>query len=246
MAPRSSMGLGRLSLRQKERGLLAGGTRAGKSTLADALGEDFLLRYRNARRLILDTKPRYRAQWLPNGLSAARLYKHWDHGEVIPGSVLVETPAEMLRAFKMGHRTCIVSSKRWAARQDACCEAFLEDSRAGRPQLLQVDETCHHFYSNGAPKGSGALVDVAMGGAERGCSALYCTQRTKGISPHLLEHMDRLYAFRLDAKADAKRFQEFGAPPITLPQTPHRFVYWTKADYTTVYGPYQLSLDQVR
>lgn len=221
---------------------MVGGTQVGKSTLADALGEDFLARYPKARRLILDTKPRYRAQLLPNGLKADRLYRNWDHGPPVHDSVVVGTPSEMLSAFKLGHRTCIVQSRRWSPAQDACADAFLEDARRGRPQLLQVDETCHHFYSNGAPKGSGAIVDVAMAGAERGCCGLYCTQRTKGISPHLLEHMDRLYAFRLDARADAKRFQEFGAPPFRLPTQPHQFHYWTKADYTTVYGPYQLAL----
>lgn len=238
------MDLGQLSLRQRERGLLAGGTQVGKSTLADYLGQDFIDRYRRlkARRLISDTKPRYRAQWLPNGLSASRLYKNWDHGEYVPDSVLVATRDEMEQAFKLGHRTCIVSSKGWTEAHDVLIDAFLESSRRGRPQLLQVDETCDHFHGNGMPKGTGALVVVARAGAERGTAALYCTQRTKGISPHLLEHMQRLYAFNLDVKKDAQRFQEFGAPPFLLPEEPHQFKYWTKANRRKVYGPYRLRL----
>lgn len=236
--------LGRLSLRQRERGFLAGGTQVGKSTLADELGEDFLARYRRigARRLISDTKPRYRAMWLPNGMSAAPRYKNWDHGPVVPDSVLVETPQQMRDAFKMGHRTCVVSSRRWHPRQDSVISAFVEDSKRGRPQLLQVDETCHHFYGNGSERGTGAVTDSAMAGAERGTAGLYCSQRTKGISAHLLEHMDRLYCFRLDAKADAKRFQEFGAPSFVLPTDKFLFKYWTKADYGKVWGPYKLDV----
>ena len=52
----------------------------------------------------------------------------------------------------------------------------------------------------------------------------------------------RLYAFRLDNKADAARFQEFGAPEFQLPTLEHRFMYWWKGDYHHVWGPYILSI----
>lgn len=238
--------LSQISLRERETALLTGGTQVGKTTLADWLGADFLDRYkaRKGRRLISDTKPRYRAQWLPTGRSAAHLYRKWDHGQFIPDSVLVTNPTEMRDAFLLGHSTAIVSSKGWAEMHDACIDAFLEDSRRGRPQLLQVDETCDHFHGNGMPKGSGALVVVSRAGAERGTAGLYCTQRTKGISPHLMEHMRRLYAFEMDVAADAKRFAEFGCPigPNMLPETRYLFLYWTKDAKRLVWGPYKLNL----
>lgn len=245
--------LSQISLRERESAFLAGGTQVGKTTLSDWLGTEFLNRYRaqKGRRLISDTKPRYRAQWLANGMSAARMYKNWDHGQYVPDSVLVGSPDEMRDAFRLGHRTAIVSTKGWAEVHDECIDAFLEDSRRGRPQLVQVDETADHFHGNGMAKGSGALVVVSRAGAERGSSGLYCSQRTKGISPHLMEHMRRLYAFEMDVAGDAKRFAEFGCPitPEMLeslnrddPQHPYNFLYWTKLAKRKVWGPYRLRL----
>lgn len=235
--------IGTISLRQREHALLAGGTQVGKSTLSDELQADFLYRYKGkkARNHISDTKPRYRAEWLPSGAPAKRRYKNWDHGQLVPGSVLVESPEDMDLAWGLGYRTTICSGEQWTPNQDGCIRHFHEKARRGRPQLLTVDETKDHFYGNGMARGEGKLVSVARAGAERGESGLYCTQRTKGISADLMEMMQRLYAFRLDNKKDAKRFQEFGAPEFTLPTDKYRFVYWWKGDYHHTWGPYQLA-----
>lgn len=229
--------------------MLAGGTQTGKSTLADQLGFEFLQRYatRGGRRLILDTKPRYRAKWLPNGMSADHRYKRWDHGPSVPDSVVAHNVHEMKAGFQLGHRTVIGQADHAGQIPYlvSMCSAFLEDSRRGRPQLVQVDETCDFFHGNGMPIAGDALVRVARAGSERGTAGLYCTQRTRGISPHLLEHMERLYAFRMDNVADAKRFAEFGAPKFALPREPHVFYYWYKGDYDRVWGPYKLDVRKV-
>lgn len=243
MARAAPITIGRISLRRNESGLLAGGTQVGKSTLSDELAADYLHRYPKSRELLLDTKPRYQAEYLPNGMPAKRLYRKWDHGAYLPGSMLVESPEDLRRCYQLGYRRAIVQSKGWAPKHDVIADAFLEDSRRGRPQLLRVDETCDHFHGNGMPKGAGSVVVVSRAGAERGTGGLYCTQRTKGISGHLMEHMFRLWAFRLDNTADAKRFAEFGAPPFPLPTEVGSFMYWTKLDYYRVHGPYRLILN---
>lgn len=235
-----------ISLRERERAFLAGGTQVGKSTLADFLREDFLARYRarRARCLLLDTKPRYRAQWLPNGMGARRRYKKWDHGAAVPDSVLATTPDEMRDGFKLGHRTVIAQANTAAEIPGlvAIAQAFIEDSRRGRPQILQVDETKDFFHGNGAAIAGDAVSRSARAGSERGTAGLYCSQRTKGISQELMEHMSKLYAFRLDNVEDAKRFREFGCPigPEDLPTEPYLFKYWTKLDYHKVWGPFIL------
>lgn len=241
---RGQVTIGDISLRERENGLLAGGTQVGKSTLSDELRADFLWRYRRrkARAHVSDTKPRYRAAWLPSGRSAKHLYRNWDHGPEVPGSVLVETPRDMELAWGLGYSTTIASSEGWEPRQDDLVEFFHRQARRSRPQLLIVDETKDHFHGNGAARGSGALIRVARAGNERGEGGLYCTQRTKGISGELMEMMRRLYAFRLDNKGDAKAFQEFGAPEFDLPTREYEFYYWWKGDYHRVWGPYNLAL----
>lgn len=239
--------LGRLSMRERERGFVVGGVDTGKSTLMDVLGNDFVHRYarRGARRLILDTKPRYRADLELSGRSARRRYKTWSHGHAIPGSVVVDDPRDLDMAYDLGARTVIMQTDtmREIDRLTAGAAKFLQQSRAKRPQLLQVDETLDFFHGNGAPRGGDdAIMRVARAGRERGCGGLYGAQRTKGLPPTLLEEMSRLYCLRIDFKADAKRLQEMGAPPFPIPTQRHVFRYWWKGDYDRVWGPYRLNL----
>lgn len=243
------MGLEQISLRQRERGFVVGGTDTGKSTLADMLGAEFIERYaaQDARRLILDTKPRYRAEFTARGGPAKRRYKAWDHGPALGGSVVVDEPGDLKLAWETGYRTAIAQGNgddpSVIARLSATAATFLESSRTGRPQLLQVDESMDFFHANGAPiGGNNALVRTARAGRERGTSGLYCSQRTKNIPAQLMSEMSRLYCFRLDFKADARRLEEMGAPPFPLPTKTQQFMYWWKGDYEHVWGPYKLNL----
>jgi energy-coupling factor transporter ATP-binding protein EcfA2 len=245
----SSLPLAQLSLRERERGFVLGGTGTGKTTLADLLGRDFLTRYqgKKARRLILDTKPRYRAQWETSGVTAQRRYRHWGHGQVIADSVAVSNPSDLERAFGMATTVIVQGAGGRKPRPElcaACVQVFHAGARSSRPQLLQVDEVRDHYHSNGAPFGGFDAIGMAVtGGRELGESVLICSQRTKGIPPSVMEELTKLYLFRLDFLRDAGRLQEMGAP-ITLrpPRVPFVFKYWTKADYEKVWGPYKLDL----
>lgn len=226
---------------------MVGGVGVGKSSLMDLLGAEFVHRYRarGGRRLILDSKPRYRAQWTAQGVSAARRYKSWDHGPLIPGSVVVEDPADLVLAWKTGARTviCQGESSTDIPRLTAVASAFLADSRASRPQLAQIDETCDFFHTNGSSRGGDdTIIRLARAGRERGTAALYGAQRTMGIPATLMEEMTRLYCLRIDYKKDAKRLQEMGAPPFAMPTEKYEFMYWTKDDYANMWGPYKLAV----
>lgn len=244
--------LSRIDLRERERALLLGGTQVGKSVLAEELGRSFVQRYasRKGRRLILDSKPRYRGELLVSGLPAKRLYKQWDHGVPVAGSCVVFSPQQMREAFRLGHRTVIAQGGK-AADVDwltQCAALFLEDSRRGRPQLLQVDEVKDFYHSNGATRGpDDAITRAFRAGAERGTAALCCSQRTRGINSELLEHTTACYLFRLDARGDVKRLAEFGAPEqlaAAMPSSEHVFVYWTKRHYGQVWGPYRVRVER--
>lgn len=239
----------RIDLRHKERGFIVGGSDSGKSTLADLLGAMFVQRYaaRGGRRLILDSKPRYRAQWDAKGRPARRRYRKWDHGEAIPNSVVVDSPDDLRLAWETGARTVIVQTDRRVEipRLVATASRFLDDSRAGRPQLLQVDETLDFFHMNGSPRGGDDTLErAARAGRERGTACLFCSQRTKQMPTAILTELSRLYVLRLDYKADVKRLAEAGAPLFPVPREPHIFRYWWKGDYSRIWGPYRLDLSR--
>jgi hypothetical protein len=230
-----------------DRGFVLGGVGSGKSTLCDELGADFVARYRaaGARRLILDSKPRYRAELTAQGTSAARRYRRWGHGAPIPGSVVVDDPADMRIAWETGARTVIVQCDDPAElpRLTAATASFFRQANAKRPQLLQVDELMDFYHSNGSPiGGNNAIVRCARAGRELGIAVLAGSQRTYNIPSIFLQEMTRLYAFLVDATKDVKRLSEMGAPPFPIPTKPHAFRYWYKGDRGTVYGPYRLEL----
>lgn len=236
--------LDRISLRKSERGLLIGGTGSGKSTLGDLLGLDWDRRYPTARRLIVDSKPRYRAQWTTAGVEAARRYRSWGHGQPVPGSVVVDRPEDLQLVWKLGYRVAIAQGEsRDVPRLVATMREFYRQADARRPSLIQVDECLDFFHANGAAIGGDpVIVQTARAGRERGVSLLAGSQRTYQMPATLMTEVTKLWAFALDSTKDAKRFQEFGCPVFTIPETDHVFRYWTKRDKRTVWGPYELNL----
>src|SRR5947208_3462555 len=91
-----------IRIQRNERGFIAGGTGAGKTFLAELQIQGYVNEYKkqNGIALILDSKPRFRAQWLETGISASRLYRKWDHGKPLKNSYLVNIndPMASLRA----------------------------------------------------------------------------------------------------------------------------------------------------
>lgn len=242
------MELERISLRKGERGLIVGGVGAGKSTLEEAMVADFFWRYPTSLQLILDPKPRFRAEYEASGMPARRRYRGQDHGPKVPGAVVVDDPGELEMAAKMGARIFIAQTSKTRRNVEPLVEVadrFYDMSRTSRPQLLVVDETLDFFRTNGSPIGGDALIRAARSGRERGLGALYVAQILRNFSTQILVYINKCYRFRVDADADLKRLRDMGAPPEMWTDIPKReqvFDYWTKQDYEMVYGPYKLAL----
>jgi len=236
-----------ISLRERERAFLLGGTGSGKTTLEEMLIADFYNRYRSSRILILDSKPRFRAEFHPTGLPAKRVFKHWKPSPTIPGSVLIREASQLDDAWRLGARIVVAQCERQSERYrlvDAA-EKFYNDARHTRPQLLCVDETADFFHLNGSPiaGSSDALIRVARSGRERGTAGLYCTQRARSIPSSIIEELTQLYLFVLDGRADLKRCVEMGAPEwIEPPEHEYEFYLWTKRERRSVYGPFQVAI----
>ena len=242
-----------MSLRKGERGLIIGRSGSGKSTLAEKLVWDFVNRYPKGVTLIVDSKPRFRAERYANGSSCKRRYKSMDHGTAMPGSVLVTSPEELDLALKTKARL-IIAQDPAAVSGDKdpnygllthIVSRFMATARASLPRLVYVDETLDFFAPNGqGVKGTtGAILRVARAGREKGVALLLSSQRVKGIPTQTRSELVRLYLMAMDFTEDID-LRDAGAPAHLLdtPTRDHHFVYWTKQDRPRVYGPYSLSL----
>lgn len=225
-----------IAVHKSERGLVLGGTGTGKSTLVEHLIQHFVAEFPRGRVLVLDSKPRFRAQWLPDGTSAARRYRRWDHGVMTPGSMAVHLygnpKAALNTAWMTGTRIAIAQTGRSSERVHllGLLDAFRAQARASRPQLAVVDETLDFFHGNGTPiGGSDSILWVARGGREVGVSGIFGSQRAKGIPIQLRSELSQAYIFKLDHGADTRELWEFGFPRTAqLPTEDFQFSFWHK------------------
>lgn len=226
-----------IRIRRNERGFIAGGTGAGKTFLAELTVQGFVDEYRkdNAMCLILDSKPRFRARWLETGISAARLYRKWDHGKPLRDSYLVNIndPKASLRAsYTLGARIFIATASRAAEfgllLQTA--ERFFEDARARQPRLLYIDEFMDFFNRNGTPiEKNDILLRCVRAGRELGVSVIASSQRTYQIPGQALSEATKFYVFRLDNMDDLKHMVNFGLPKnLLVPTKDREFLYYDK------------------
>lgn len=229
--------LDQIAVHRSERGLVLGGTGTGKSTLVEYLMQHFLAEFPRGRVLVLDSKPRFRAEWLPDGTSAERRYKRWGHGEITKGSMAVSiygNPRDALNtAWMMKTRIAIAQTDNMAERLHLLriLDAFFKQAHAKRrQQLVVVDETLDFFHGNGSPLGGNdAILRVARAGRELGVSGLFGSQRAKGIPIQLRSELSQAYIFRLDHGTDVRELWEFGYPrDAQLPTEKFQFSFWHK------------------
>lgn len=234
-----------------EHGLCIGGTGSGKSTLAEQLIRSYLQLHPRGHVVILDSKPRFRAQLYPNGTKIRRLYKGWAHGTSLPGSVRVTTPEEYDLARKLGARLIIAQSLDLRDEPNYPMLAHIarhamNKAKLTEPRLIVVDETLDFFGPNGQPVRGVRynLARIARGGRELGVSGLFLSQRVKGIPAQLREALTKLWLFRFDNPEDVKLLADAGAPVEILdtPTADYIFLHWTKHNRRQVYGPMRLGL----
>ena len=221
-------------LPRQGRALLVGRTRSGKTTLKDQLRSLWLRKYPTGRALIVDSKPRYRAQWTPQGFSAAKYYKKWkkDDQAYVTGSVRIPLDgfykASMDHAFRSGARCVIVQGKleEWDMLLD-CVRVFYEDySAKDGPRLIDVDELADFFE---VKKIGGIFWQALRSGGELDVSVIAGSQRPNFIPKATLTESDRLYVFELDNQDDLKSLiRQAGYKPGIVPERPHEFIYYDK------------------
>lgn len=218
-----------ISLEVGERGMILGMTRVGKSTLAERLIDTWNQRYARSRTIVLDSKPRFRAQWQLNGLPAAPLYRNWDWGYTIPGSVVIpmrDPKAELALAWSLGYRVVIaqIHKRSDIKKLDDTLQAAYEGRKKNYPLFIYVDEL-NNFFRSGQAAGNGIVMAITSGG-ERSTAFLGAAQRPRWISVEAIESMTKLYWFYTPYGEDVKHLKSMGVPSTARPPSQYYVFYF--------------------
>lgn len=238
-----------------DRMLILGATGTGKSTLAEAIIADSVRHYRDLRVLILDSKPRFRAEYETSGMSASWRYRRQAHGtSPLPGSIAlpIKDPARGLSdAWRFDGRIAIAQAPKGADDLETLyrlletASRFFDQARADRPQLLYVDEVMDFFYLNGSPIGKDmTILQTVRAGRELGIGGMFATQRPRGIPAQLLQESNALALFWLRNVEDVERLEDFSLPngPELMPRSNNRSFYFFDHERPRIAGTYRLVL----
>lgn len=227
-----------LKLQRNSRAFTVGTTGTGKSTLMEVLMSEYIRAYSTAKKLvrvlIVDTKPRWRAEREVNGLSTelSGRYAKWEYGSgVIPNSYTLHQRAsikeQLDQIWSYKSSIAIAQTEReeeWEWASEVAVK-FYERYGAGIPRLIIADELADFFKR---PKLSDIFQRVARNGRERGVGLIAGSQRPRKIPVEILTEMTRLYMFELDNKDDIDRVQEMGIPELVYKPSGFQFFLWDK------------------
>jgi hypothetical protein len=228
--------LKQIALPPKGRGVLIGETGTGKSYLAMSLMAHWLRNGKNPRLLVVDTKPRFRAELELNGLPTkrSRRYKGMEHGDAIPGAYvlpLANPRRELQQVWRLGGHAAIAQIDDLAdlPAVEAAIEAMYHDSRAGIDQLVYIDELADFYSSSPSFRRGSPILKVVRSGRERGVAALVAAQRPRNIPTAVLTETTNLYMFRLANRHDWKHLQDMSLPEhLQPPEGDHVFLFYNK------------------
>src|SRR4029077_5472645 len=231
-------------MRYRDRGLLIGQTRSGKSTLAKHLLESYHKTmteetrgkrdWKPPRILVLDTKPRWRGTRSLTGRNPQHLYRRMVPGDVLDAAILSRPQDWRLAWDRELNPSGIVivqnldlKGRQKVRFQVAALEQFLSSQYWKEPSLMYVDEG-HDFFGQNATAFYGtAIQECYRAGAEQGMSSLLGIQRPKTVNLQTLTECNLAYLFYIKFRTDLKRLGEMG---MTVEQTPeeesYRFLFF--------------------
>lgn len=214
-----------------KRALIIGGTRSGKSTLLDHFIRHTVKVRPSSQILLLDTKPRFRAEierYGPQNRMVREAIKHyadWEPGPTIPGSYRLDihSQAPLQRHFRSDDpcRVAIAQTEEEPERPKLLeiANGWYKVRTPNSDRVLAVDELLDFYHRNSlciSPRHDVPL-KVSRAGGERGFGALYGAQRPKGIPPQISAELSTLYLFHLRYESDVKYLWEMGMPRSLVP-----------------------------
>lgn len=237
-----------INVARGERGLLVGETRTGKSTLANAFIDMWAQTDRSARILLVDSKPRFRAQYELSGWNAAHIYTHWRQGALVPysyrlpvGATLNEQTWELARTTTPRERGLVVIAQVPVNSKDVRIYYPWLDQCIRRHYAALNKRHWNYFYIDemlslmrGTRKNQAGAVQVITAGGELGHTFLGGTQRPRWIPVEAMTELTRLYLFKLSGGEDLKHIKSMGLPPdFGAPDVRHQFNVYSKIEDIT-------------
>jgi DNA helicase HerA-like ATPase len=236
-SPAQHPSLETIALPADARGMALGITGSGKSELANSLMATFQEKHPNSRTLILDSKPRFRAEWELNGLSTrvSRRYKGWKRGQVVPGSVVLplrsQPKAELAQAWKQKHKVVIaqIDDLDYTPWLLANLREFYRTAKDGQANLVYVDEIADFFSTSGTYGKGHPMVQTIRSGREKGIAFLAASQRPRSIPASAMTEASQFYVFELAHEDDWKHLHNHGLPKdARVPDEDHAFFFYSR------------------
>lgn len=209
--------------KRAERVVVTGGTRSGKSCLTDFIMRYLMSAFLTMEIILLDTKPRFRAEKTTYGRSAEGHYASWRKGPLVPHSVRIDLDSShpMRRAFRNDTRVAILQSSRPGGSTVAerlrildIAYTWWSNRDNGNPRFIIADEGMHFYRKNGysIETKQNLFMEIAQTGGELDTGMIFETQLLRSIDSMILDHLSRLYLYYLRDSRDIKRLFEIGVP----------------------------------
>jgi hypothetical protein len=227
-----------------ERTIIYGGTRTGKSSYADWCARCIQEERPEAMILLIDTKPRFRAQYVAWGpgyrwrKDASYLYKSWESGPVFPNSVVMPLDIDLsgsnpFSGFWRNPGELVVLQSGDSTDRPKMMKimrAFVNMNPKRRERLIWVNEGMDFYQRNSMSvvSANDVILDAARAGGERGVGILFEAHRPKGIPPLLNTLASRVAIFHLRMSEDLRQLSNLGIPETDeMPDGNYVFKHYT-------------------
>lgn len=190
---------------------------------------------KQVRALIIDTKPRFRAEFELSGITTeiSRRYAKWGYGSgVLKGSYVLPRQLsigqELDQVWRLGGTIAIAYTEEESEWEyvSRAATTFYERYGSRYPRVLYVDELADFFKQRSL---GDIFQRVARNGRERDVALIAGSQRPRKVPLEVMTEMQRMYMFELDFEEDIKHVFQFGIPKGTRSPEGHTFYLYDRS-----------------